>query len=88
MGLRQTKDAILNPISRARGKRPAFLEFRSSKLFILFAVCWSIFTVSLSLSPPLLCEAVYSPVCGFLSFRMSSSTESSSLSSLSRWKTG
>ncbi|OAP61888.1 hypothetical protein AYL99_04091 [Fonsecaea erecta] len=35
---------LVNPIFPQYGSRPAFLEFRSSKVFIVFAVCWSVFT--------------------------------------------
>jgi hypothetical protein len=44
--VRLAHDELLNRIIPLRGKRPAFLEFRSSKAFILLAVCWSVFTVS------------------------------------------
>ena len=39
-------DEFLNRIIPLRGKKPALLELRSSNLFILCAVCWSVFTVS------------------------------------------
>ncbi|EXJ76162.1 uncharacterized protein A1O5_00670 [Cladophialophora psammophila CBS 110553] len=44
MGLNNNIHAILERIIPLRGRRPAFLEFRSSKVFIVFAVCWSVFT--------------------------------------------
>ncbi|ETI24772.1 hypothetical protein G647_04142 [Cladophialophora carrionii CBS 160.54] len=44
MVLRLTPNAALSRMMPLRGKKPAFLEFRSSKIFIVFAVCWSVFT--------------------------------------------
>ncbi|KIW30051.1 uncharacterized protein PV07_05830 [Cladophialophora immunda] len=43
-GLNSNAHDLLNRIIPLRGSRPAFLEFRSSKIFIVFAVCWSVFT--------------------------------------------
>ncbi|KAL2406957.1 putative MFS-type transporter C18.02 [Exophiala dermatitidis] len=44
MGVWKQRDALLDRIIPFRGQRPICLEFRSSKVFILFAVCWSVFT--------------------------------------------
>ncbi|KIX09606.1 uncharacterized protein Z518_00686 [Rhinocladiella mackenziei CBS 650.93] len=44
MGLWKPHDVLLCHIIPLRGQRPVFLEFRSSKVFILVAVCWSVFT--------------------------------------------
>lgn len=46
MGMKFVNDEILNWVTPFRGKRPVYLKFRSSKTFILCAVCWSVFTVS------------------------------------------
>jgi hypothetical protein len=43
---RLSDKTLLSRMIPLRGKKPAFLEFRSSKVFIVFAVCWSVFTVS------------------------------------------
>lgn len=51
MAIWKGQDRVLKRIIPLRGKKPVFLEFRSSKLFILFTVCWSVFTVSSSLDP-------------------------------------
>ncbi|EXJ92143.1 hypothetical protein A1O3_00693 [Capronia epimyces CBS 606.96] len=44
MDLWRRQQAWFDRMIPLRGKRPVFLEFRSSKGFILFAVCWSVFT--------------------------------------------
>lgn len=44
MGLVQKKDALLDRLIPFRGKRPILLEYRSSKVFIVFAMCWAVFT--------------------------------------------
>jgi hypothetical protein len=49
MGATLVNDRILQRLVRRRGQKPVFLEFRSSKVFILLAVCWSVFTVSYSI---------------------------------------
>jgi hypothetical protein len=46
MGLVQKKDALFDRLIPFRGKRPILLEQRSSKGFIVFAMCWAVFTVS------------------------------------------
>ncbi|EXJ93942.1 hypothetical protein A1O1_02335 [Capronia coronata CBS 617.96] len=44
MDVWKKQEAILDRIIPLRGRRPVLLEYRSSKVFILFAVCWSVFT--------------------------------------------
>ncbi|KAK7888453.1 hypothetical protein LTR67_008799 [Exophiala xenobiotica] len=44
MGLVQKKDALLDRLIPFRGKRPILLEQRSSTGFIVFAMCWAVFT--------------------------------------------
>jgi hypothetical protein len=51
MGLVQKKDAFLDRLIPFRGKRPILLEYRSSKVFIVFAMCWAVFTVSALADP-------------------------------------
>lgn len=45
MTFHDKKEAFLTRVIPYRGKKPFFLEIRSSELFILIAVCWSVFTV-------------------------------------------
>lgn len=45
MGMQEDKTSF-GWLMRGRGKKPVFLKYRSSKTFILFAMCWSVFTVS------------------------------------------
>ncbi|KIW13504.1 hypothetical protein PV08_08692 [Exophiala spinifera] len=40
----QKDNTSLGWLMPRRGKKPALLEYRSSKTFILFAMCWSVFT--------------------------------------------
>jgi hypothetical protein len=45
MALRQKKEALLDKVIPRRGEKPILLQYRSSKAFIIFIVCWSVFTV-------------------------------------------